>query len=203
LLAFGNNFKENHMRNLLSISTLAVFLTGFSVYAGDVSLNPATIDKAMAEALRQPSDTQARASMTRSPGIQTYTGLQATLVAVGYPEPFIPCFSCANGGGGYDVSLPIPQSAITAGTLVDIVVMMNSDTYTGSCVTAYAILDSSNQIVSVGKYGWGPQGGCTPLFSYMVSFQLSLNLPPGDYLVVGGAIGTVGETTRSIRLHIN
>jgi hypothetical protein len=192
------------MRNLLSISTLAVFLTGFSVYAGDVSLSPATINKAMAEALRQPSDTQARASMTRSPGLQTYTGLQATLVAVGYPEPNIPCFGCANGGGGYDVSLPIPQSAIPAGSLVDIVVMMNSDTYTGSCVTAFAILDSSNQIVSVGKYGWGPQfGGCSPGISYMVYFQLSLNLAPGDYLVVGGAIGTVGETTRSSRLQIN
>jgi hypothetical protein len=133
----------------------------------------------------------------------TYTGLQATLVAAGFPESGIPCFACANGGGGYDVSLPIPQSAVTSGSTVDIVVMMNSDTYTGPCVTAYAMLDSSNKIVSVGKLAWGSYGGCNPLYSYMVTFQRTLALPPGDYVVVGGAIGTAGETTQATRLHIN
>jgi hypothetical protein len=101
------------------------------------------------------------------------------------------------------VSLPIPQSAVVAGTLVDIVVMMNSDTYTGFCTTAYAIFDSSNQVVSVGKLGWGQYGGCIPGYSFMVTFPLTLSLPPGDYVVIGGAIGTVGETTRSAPLHIN
>jgi hypothetical protein len=182
------------------ISAVTLTLTLGAALAADKTPSAAAL-KAADAAIANAPVTKARIVSAALPtkAALPYIGIQTTSVTTSYQVSGLPTFLAAGSGFDYDVALPL--SAMLQGDAAAVSLTMTSDTYTGYCLAAYAIVPAAGgTAIGAGK---SAAQGCQPGYIYAFSFPLTLPAAPGDYIVVGVSVSSAGADKLINYLHIN